>query len=507
MHYCCGKWISRTVAALFLALVLVSGALAGEVKYAFLFIGDGLAVSQRNAAEMYLGALQNEDGSPAIVKLAMNEMPAQGMCTTYSTNSLITDSAAAGTAFATGKKTKSGVIAMDPGAQEVYETMAEMARDKGMKVGIVSSVSIEHATPATFYAHNASRKNYYDIACQLAKSGFDYFGGGGFLQPRGKVGDQKSVFDMLREEGYLVTESREDFLNLKPGAKAVAINPVLDGSKALPYVMDRNGEDVTLAEFTAKGIELLDNSEGFFMMVEGGKIDWACHANDAVASIRDTLAFDDAVKVALDFCTRHPEETLIVVVGDHETGGLSLGFAGTGYETYFLKLQGQKGSYEAFDALLDTYRKAHAAEGASSWNFEDMIPLVKEFFGLNILTDSEKEELEKKAAQGDENARALLAGALKSFEVRDLQEAFQASMLGEKAGISSEEAFLLYGGYEPFSIALTHILNQKAGLAWTSYAHTGVPVPVSAMGAGAETFNGYYDNTDIFTKMVTLMNL
>jgi alkaline phosphatase len=133
--------------------------------------------------------------------------------------------------------------------------------------------------------------------------------------------------------------------------------------------------------------------------------------------------------------------------------------------------------------------------------------MVREFFGLSILTDAEREELEKKAAEGSEEARSLLASALKPFEVRDLKGAFMASMMGEKAGVSQEEAYLLYGGYEPFSIALTHILNQKAGLAWTSYAHTGVPVPVSAMGAGAESFNGYYDNTDIFTKIVALMNL
>jgi alkaline phosphatase len=504
---CCKKWGFRTVSALFLALVLVSGALAGEAKYVFLFIGDGLGISQRNAAEMYLGALQGKNGEPRIVKLAMNEMPVQGMFTTYSTNSLITDSAAAGTAFATGKKTASGVIAMDPTGQESYKTVAQMARDKGMKVGIVSSVSIEHATPATFYAHNPSRKNYYDIACQLTESGFDYFAGGGFVQPRGKKNDQKSVFDMLDEKGYLVVDTREDFLNLKPGTKTVAINPVLDGSKALPYAMDAGEGEVSLAEFTTKGIELLDNPEGFFMMVEGGKIDWACHANDAVAAIRDTLAFDDAVKVALDFYAKHPEETLVVVVGDHETGGLSLGFAGTKYETYFMELQGQKGSYEAFDALLDDYRKAHTGEGVAAPNFEDVIPLVQEFFGLNILADAAREELEKKAAEGDKEAQALLATALKPFEVRDLKEAFMASMMGEKAGVSQEEAYLLYGGYEPFSIALTHILNQKAGLAWTSYAHTGVPVPVSAMGAGAESFNGYYDNTDIFTKMVALMNL
>ena len=507
MRYCCKKWSFRTVSALFLALILATGALAGEAKYVFLLIGDGMALPQRNAAEMYLGALQNKSGEPCIVKLAMDELPAQGMCTTYSTNSLITDSAAAGTALATGNKTKSGVIAMDPSGTESYKTMAEMARDKGMRVGIISSVSIEHATPAVFYAHNPSRKNYYDLACQLAKSGFDYFGGGGFKQPQGKKGDQKSVFEMLQEEGYLVVDTKEEFLALNPGAKAVAINPVLDGSKALPYAMDRNGKDISLAEFTAKGIELLDNPRGFFMMVEGGKIDWACHANDAVASIMDTLAFDDAVKVALDFYQRHPEETLVVVTGDHETGGLTLGFAGTQYETYFLELQGQRCSYEAFDVTLDAYRKAHGGTGVPAPAFEDMIPLLKEIFGLSLLSDAERVELEKKATEGDEKAKAILAGALKPFEVKDLQEAFVASMKGEKAGSSNEEEYLLYGGYEPFSVTITHILNRKAGLAWTSYSHTGVPVPVSAIGTGAENFNGYYDNTDIFSKMVSLMNL
>ncbi len=499
--------------AVLFSLVFAVGSWAGEAKYVFFFIGDGMSIPQRNVAEMFLGTAHQEDGVPKIVKLAMDTLPYQGICTTFSTNSLITDSAAAGTALATGNKTKSGIVGMDSAGKESFKSIAVRAKEKGKKVGILSSVSIEHATPASFYAHTPSRSNYYDIACQLTKTNFDYFGGGGFRRPTGKEKNQKSIFDMLQEENFKVTQTREDFQALKPGeGKVVAINPVLDRSKALPYAIDAK-EGISLKEFTAKGVELLqDSPKGFFMMVEGGKIDWACHANDAVTSIKDTLALDEAVKVALDFYKEHPEETLIVVTGDHETGGLTLGFAGTKYETYFYELAGQKESYDVFNRTVDTYRKAHSGEGAPAPIFEDMIPVVQDVFGLTILTAEERKALDEKAAQGDEEAKNALAKAVQPFEEKDLRKAFEASMKGGGGGYGSNKTmspqeYLLYGFYEPFTVTITHILNRKAGVAWTSYSHTGLPVPVSAIGVGGEQFNGYYDNTDIPKKIASAMGL
>ena len=284
----------------------------------------------------------------------------------------------------------------------------------------------------------------------------------------------------------------------------MAVNPVLDRDKALSYEIDRQDGEITLAEFTAKGIELIDNPNGFFMMVEGGKIDWACHANDAVASIRDTIAFDDAVRVALDFYKKHQDETLVVVLADHETGGMSIGFAGTQYDTFFSKLRFQKGSYLAFDAFLAEYKKAHQTETAK---FDDIAAKITEFFGFRFLSDEKLVDLESKAKGGDSAAAQELELAVKPREMKELRSAFEQTMKGAKERSSDEETYLLYGEYEPLTISLTHILNRKAGIGWTTYAHTGVPVPVSAIGVGQETFNGYYDNTDVHAKMKAAMGL
>ena len=119
----------------------------------------------------------------------------------------------------------------------------------------------------------------------------------------------------------------------------------LADSDAMAYELDRTDDMWALADYVEKGIEVLDNDKGFFMMCEGGKIDWACHANDAASSIHDTKALADAVQVAIDFAEEHPDETLILVTGDHETGGLTIGFAGTDYDTYLDLLESQKISF------------------------------------------------------------------------------------------------------------------------------------------------------------------
>jgi len=246
--------------------------LSEPAKYVFVFIGDGMGLPQINAAERYLSAIEGEvTGSK---KLTISTLPAQGITTTYAADRFITGSAAAATAIATGKKTNIGVIAMDPTKTVAYKTVAEMTHEMGMKVGIISSVSIDHATPAAFYAHRPSRSMYYEISVNLANSGFEFFGGGGLKRPTGKDKDQPSSIEMAERNGYRVVTSKPEFMALRPGAgKVFASNAVLDGSKALPYELDRDAVDLSLADYTAKAIELLDSPRGFFIMVEGGKID------------------------------------------------------------------------------------------------------------------------------------------------------------------------------------------------------------------------------------------
>ncbi|MGE4504419.1 MAG: alkaline phosphatase [Desulfovibrionaceae bacterium] len=442
-----------------------------KAKYVFLFIGDGMGIPQRAATSEYVGRT-----------LVMDGFPAQGITTTRANDRFITGSAASATALASGTKTNINFIGVDPNLKPV-KTIAEMARDAGMKVGVISSVSIDHATPAAFYAHVKTRKMYHEIAYALGDSGFDFFGGGGMLDPEGKkskapLGD---AIQHAKDNGYVFATTRDEIMALQPGTKAVAVNEWLQDGGALPYTMDMTSKDVSLPEFTGKAIELLGGDQGFFLMVEGGKIDWACHANDAAAAISNNIAFDDAVQVAVDFAAKHPEETLIVVTGDHECGGLTLGFAGTKYDSFYNIIKAQKISFQKFtDEVLPAFR-------ASGQDFEAMKPIITENFGLKFAGNADEDQM-----------------VLADFEQQMLADAFARSMAGETEKPGADQ-YLLYGEYDPLAISVTHVLNQKAGLGWTSYSHTGVPVTTSAMGAASELFNGSYDNTDVALKLMRAM--
>lgn len=483
---------------------------SGKAKYVFFFIGDGMALPQIHATEAYLAQSVQPDnptgdyndpeshGTAGATKLTMSQFPVVGLQTTYADNRFITGSAAAATALACGMKTTINTIAMDPIKSNPYTTIAELAREKGMKVGIVSSVSIDHATPACFYAHEPERGHYWHIADQLSMSDFDYFGGGGMKGQIDKYWPDGATDPVLLaiDRGYTLVRTKAELQAVAPGTKTFAYgNDVYtqeadptDKSYSMPYEIDRAADNLSLADYTAEGIRLMDNPRGFFMMIESGKIDWACHANDAMAAIQDTIAFDDAVAVAVDFMNEHPGQTLIVVTGDHECGGMTLGFAGTNYDTYFEVLNGQTMSYEKFNW---TELSAH-----------------KDEFHVDPWDDSTDMNADIKTRIA--NAFGLVYNELNDYEVELIEAAYDKTMSGDTdTDTGMNEEFLLYGYdyYEPFTITLTHILNRKAGIRFTSYAHTAVPVPVYAEGSGARIFNGNYDNTDIARKFAGIMKV
>lgn len=461
-------------------------------KYVFYFIGDGMSNTQINVTEAALSnpnfKLRTTKSTKAVTLGHMNirELPVTGMQTTHAEDRYITGSAASATALATGFKTTIGTISQNGDHTEDLMTMAEMAKEKGMKVGIISSVSIDHATPACFYAHTESRNNYQEIGQDLLTSNFDYFAGGNVRHNKYKGYTLDNFIADAKAQGYSYVNTRSEFdaLNAESGKTIATIKKLetytSDGC-ALPYAMDvyaqaSKDDRITLADFTEKGIEVLDNEKGFFMMVEAGKVDWACHANDVVASSMDMIAFDQAIGKALDFYKEHPDETLIVVTGDHETGGLSLGFASTKYETAFDLLQYQSESYVVFTS------KVRAWAAAGNMTFESALEEVKVSFGL-----------------GD-NTKGL---EISDYERELLEDAFNRSMSGE-SDHAPEEISVIYGYYDPFTVTITHILNNKAGIDWGTYSHTGVPVPVFAIGQGSTFFDGYYDNTDIAKKIIKI---
>ena len=474
-HSLMGKsWFFKSFVLLVVVFLLAGAANAKQAKYVFLMIGDGMGVAQRTAAELFSKAGQDRQGSLRVGKLAMNSLPVTGMTTTYAYETMVTDSAAAGTALACGQKTTNGVISMDHTGKRQLKTLAEIAAERDMKVGIVSSVSIDHATPACFYAHQASRNSFYESTMALAGSDYEYFAGGTSKATLpGKLKDRKSPFEAAKENGFTIVTTRRKLRGLRRGGgKVWAYNRTTDHKAALHYKIDRTKDYISLAEFTRKGIELLENPDGFFMMVEGGKIDWACHSHDAATAIRDTLDFDDAVAEVLKFYEEHPQDTMIVVTADHETGGMTIGSASTRYAFFPQQLSKQKISATLFSrTVIPRIRK-------EQMSFEQALPLVQKAFGLRKLS---------------------------SEELGQLREAYAQSMLDKKDRPEGNESYLLYGGYDPLTTAAVHVLSSRAGVGWTTWSHTGSPVATSAIGVGAESFNGYYDNTDIFAKIVSIM--
>lgn len=467
-------------------------------RYVFLFIGDGMSYPQFQAAADYLGAVADPDymqAEPSVkdrqgavldgpVALNFMDFAVAGSAVTYDSCSFAPDSASTATSIATGYKTYSGMINTDETGTVTYETIAEkLHAQKGWKIGVISSVNLNHATPAAFYAHQASRNNYYEIGEELVASGFEYFAGGGLKKVTGNDKDKENLYDLAEKAGYKVTytQAEAEAVTAADG-KVILIDEHLADSDAMDYELDRANGEWALADYVSKGIEVLDNDTGFFMMCEGGKIDWACHANDAGSTVGDVLAMADAVQVAVDFAREHPDETLILVTGDHETGGLTIGFAGTDYDTYLSNLTNQKISYAQYD------EQYVAAYKENNTPFADAMKDVEELFGLKM--------------EGEEGDKLVLT----DYEIQRLQDAYELALSTEETEYTQEQ-YVLYGTYNPFSVTVTHILNNKSGIDFTSFSHIGLPVAVFADGNGAEDFGGYYDNTDIYNKLANLLNV
>lgn len=459
-------------------------------KYIFLFIGDGMSFPQIQTASYYHGTMSSKGGVKASTLTFMG-FPVSGTAQTYDSTSFAPDSASTATSISTGNKTYSGTINMDTTMKKSFETIAEkLKRQLGYKVGIISTVNLNHATPAAFYAHQPSRGNYYEIGNEMIASQFDYFAGGALLKPTGSDKKQKDLYQLAAENGYKVIRTQKEAQNAKPAdGKLLLISEALADAESMNYQLDAANKEWGLADYVKKGIEVLDNETGFFMMTEGGKIDWACHANDAGSAIADTMALNKAVGVALEFYQKHPAETLILVTGDHETGGLSIGFAGTDYDTYMTNLANQKISYAKFDKdYVAGYRERQTP-------FKDVLKDIKKCFGL--------------VAAGDAGAKADSKLVLTDYEYQRLEKAYQRTLAlgGAKKEDMSQEEYVLYGNYEPFTVTVTHILNNKSGITFSSYSHTGLPVPVFAIGNGQNLFEGYYDNTDIYFNLAKLANV
>ena len=466
-----------------LALTLMVS--AQEAKYVFYFIGDGMGPNQVLGTEMYLA---EKAGRIGYEQLLFTQFPVSGMARTYSSSNGITDSAAAGTALAAGKKTKNSAVGVDPKKQPV-NSIAKQLKDKGRAVAICTSVSIDHATPACFYAHEPNRKSYYKIGQQLPESGFDFFAGAGFRKPLDANNPSKpSLYSKAESAGYTIAHGIAEFDSLKSVAKKMILVQEKDGLKknnykskeSIPYEIDREEGDLTLAQITRAALEFTPKQHGFFMMIEGGMIDWGCHNNDALAAFHEVIEMDEAIKIAYQFYQEHPDSTLIVITADHETGGLSLGRDGD----YTLNLQSidvqQRSGELAAKKIKGLYKKSikEPEDGKKKplpYTWDDVKEDLGNYFGFFKSVELTSEE---------ENA---------------LKNCWYKMCEQEKNIVPTS-----FGEEYDFGVISTRILNKRAQIAWTTGGHTAANVPVFAIGVGAEQFRGWQDNTTIPEKILQL---
>jgi alkaline phosphatase len=286
-----------------------------------LFIGDGMGEAHRTAARW---SAVGQSGA-----LAMDRMPFVGWARTASANNTVTDSAAAATALATGVKTNNGMIGQAPDGTPLT-TILERAQAKGMAVGLVTTVQVSHATPAAFAAHVADRDMMTEIARQMLEARVDVLFGGGEDQfvPTDDAGcfgpgerlDERNLIDEAVLAGYTHVCTATAFTAV-PTSTTRLLGLFADEEMPRPF-------SPSLKDMTQKAIDILSQDpDGFFLMVEGGQIDWASHANNVTDAIFDTIGLDEAIEVAQTYASTAPN-TLIIVTADHETGGMSVNLMG-----------------------------------------------------------------------------------------------------------------------------------------------------------------------------------
>ena len=427
-----------------------------------------MGTNQVLLSEMYQSAIQ---GQPlGRVQTLMTTFPYSGHAATFSKSNGITDSAAAGTCLASGHKTNNGMLGMNEDTVRI-PSIAEELKAQGWGIGIMTTVAIDHATPAAFYAHVPERDKYYKIGEQLAESNFDFFGGAGFHHPQGKHDDKPvNLYRNAEKAGYTIAHGIEEAVShVRPASaisKMILVQATDDqGAKHgdnLPYAIDRKEGDLTLTQIVSTAIPFLDaRYDKFFMMVEGGMIDYACHGDDAATAIGETWDMDEAMRVAYAFYEQHPDETLIVVTADHETGGLALG--NSDYTLHLDLLQNQKCSAWV---LSDRFSQLFKDNHKPSW--EQVQAIYREQLGfwdtVEITADEERE------------LKALYQKACKGKAKNEENMYKSVNALGQE-GIA--------------------LLNKKAHVGWTTRAHSAHAVPVFAIGANAQLFTGWHDNSEL----------
>lgn len=440
-------------------------------KYIFYFIGDGFGLSQSMLAENFLDATARDTQT---VHLHLWDLPEMGLSTTYSANSFVTCSSAAGTALATGVKTNNNMLGVTP-QQQPLTSIAKFLHKQGFLIGLISSVSIDHATPAAFYANVSSRNSYKDVALQLPTAGFEFLGGGGLKGAQ----NAPEIWDSLKKQGYFISNNPSEIKkHTFDKGKIYAISSNLCGEQDIPFRLEEPQHPMHLSYFVTQMIRIFEpTNKPFFAMIEGGKIDWAAHYNDAAATLYEVIEMDSAFQIAYQFYLRHPNETLIIITADHETGGLSIGTEAKGYACQPELLTYQKQSIYTFRSHIKTLTR-------KSYTLQEIYTALNEQFSFDKHSD--------------------LALTQKDSAQINLFYKMQTDSL-----ISNTPEYQNWKLTAPnsWSDLGNQIFCNKIGLGWTTGSHTGVAVPVRTIGVGTKYFRGSYTNSDIPLKILKALNL
>lgn len=445
----------KAILTIFAALMAFVAVQAQTPKYVFYFIGDGMGVNHAYAAVAYNRAMGQPD-------VNFWNFPVKGLITTYSASSLVTDSSAAGTALSSGTKIVNGACGYAPDGTWTTSIL-EVAKTKGWGAGVATSVGVNHATPAAFYGHDESRNHYDKLSQQLLDSKLDFAAGSSFLHERHSQLFNDDWIAKAKEAGISVFRGKEEYK--KTDGRVIMLSNAPKASDDLPYAVDRKPGQTKLADFTEAAIDHLYShyaKKGFILMVEGGMIDHAAHANDTGGVIGEVNDMAESVQLALDFAAKHPNETLIIVTADHETGGLTMGYGA--YEMHPERLAAQKATKDVLSfKIISLLQKEDV-----SW--KEVKNVLKEELGLwdTVPVDP---RAEKHFTQLYKDA----------FIDKDIQE--DRNLYSSTALLASE--------------AIKYLDNNASNLSWSFGSHSGAPVPIYAYGVKAEAFGSLSDNTDV----------
>ena len=463
--------LALSVVCLGVGLLMHTSERTTKPKYIFYFIGDGMSFNQILGTEQFFAV---KEGKAEVERLNFSKFDTRNFVTNYSASHPVTDSAAAGTALATGCKTANSYIGVDINGNEL-RNLTDVASEQGYMVGLVTNVGINHATPSSFYGHTSNRYGFPGLVDDYIENPVAFIAGSTIMDLKSGPADYKGVkkstlelAETIRNAGILLTLDAEEAANTKGQRVALVAND--KENKHVPYVIDRKGSELTLVESTKAAISYLSNNaeKGFFLMVEGGKLDYAAHEQDAVTTFYEVREFAQTVELALEFAKQHPRETLIVVTSDHETGGMALGW--DHYEVRMERFMAQKASAIEMTKIIQKMR----AEGKRNWS--DYKQALSDNLGLWSLVPVSKED----------------EAQLK----HDFYDIFMkyGPMVD---GLYNKSEFLVYDAMR--------ILNLSASIDWTSMYHTGMYTPIFANGVGEKAFLDCRDQTDIPKTIARLM--